>query len=132
MKALRVVCGLAPLVGCVGAADVSTTTTTAAELGPARLVETQPAIHEITRAQCARAQACGAVASRGIYRGADYCDNDVTPTTRDELDDCEAVDASRLAACVEAIRNEDCATLGVAVRAPDACRRALLCPAPSP
>ncbi|HSQ67291.1 MAG TPA: DUF6184 family natural product biosynthesis lipoprotein [Polyangiaceae bacterium] len=130
MRALRISCIIAPLVGCAASADVSTTSLTSAEVKSAHVVAIDGAISEITRAQCARAQACGAVDSRGIYRGADYCDADIRRATRDDLlgHHCKYVDGARLAACVDAIGRENCANMNETEKAPEVCRSGWLCP----
>ncbi len=129
---MRVLCigsAVATFIGCAGA-DVSTTSITSAEVESAHVVAIDGAIDEITRAQCARAQACGAVDQRGIYRGADYCDADVRRATRDDLlgHHCKYVEGARLDACIEAIGRENCANMGVSEKAPDVCRSSRLCP----
>jgi hypothetical protein len=117
------------LVGCGASADVGTTETTAAELHPTKVVATEPAVADITRAECARAQACGAVVTRGIYRDADYCETSVDRAVRDELQDdrCTYIDRASFANCLDAIRRESCADLNFTEHVPTACRHAALC-----
>ena len=116
------------LLACV---EASTTTTTAADLGGAQLVPTEDAIGRITRAQCARVEACGAVPSRGVYRGFDYCDTDLRRETKDELlggARCDYVDTARLATCIDVIQRQSCAMFDeTRERPPAVCRRARLC-----
>ena len=130
MRLLRIGSAMVPLIGCAAAADVSTTSITSAEVGSTHVVAVDGAIGEISRAQCARAQACGAVEQRGIYRGADYCDADLRRATRDDLlgHHCKFVDGARLDACIEAIGRESCANMNVSEKAPDVCRASWLCP----
>ena len=117
------------LVGCGASADVSTTQTTAAELRPIKVVATEPTVADITRAECARAQACGAVVTRGIYRDADYCETTVDRAVRDELltDRCTYVDRAGAAKCLDVIRHESCAEMNFTERVPAACRHDALC-----
>ncbi len=129
MKKPFVVGSIAMLCACAAENEASTTTLTSAELRPTHVVPTEPAIERITHAQCARAQACGAVEQRGIYRSADYCESDVSRATRDDMygSDCVYVDAARLDACIEAIRTEPCSRMNESERSPGACRRSWLC-----
>lgn len=117
------------LVGCGSRADVGTTETTAAELRPIKVVATEPAVADITRAECARAQACGAVISRGIYRDADYCETNIDRAVRDELlgGKCAYIDRAGIAKCLDTINRESCADLNFTEHVPAACRRAALC-----
>jgi hypothetical protein len=117
------------LIGCSASADVGTTETTAAVLRPTKVVATEPAMADIIRAECARAQACGAVISRGIYRDADYCETNIDRAVRDELftDRCAYIDRAGIAKCLDTIRNESCADLNFTERVPPPCRRAALC-----
>jgi hypothetical protein len=127
VKALVFVSSAAVGLACT---DVSTTRTTAADFG-GDAVPMEEAVSAITRAQCSRAEACGAVPQRGIYRSADYCDADLRRETHDDLfsgASCDYVDTARLAVCVEAIRQASCADLDVTrERAPSTCRREELC-----
>jgi hypothetical protein len=117
------------LVGCGTSADVGTTQTTAAELRPIKVVATEPALADITRAECARAQACGAVISRGIYRDSDYCETNIDRAVHEELpvDQCAYIDRAGIAKCLDTISKESCAELNFTERVPTACRRAALC-----
>ena len=124
----KYLCALA-LVGCGASADVGTTETTSAAVRPIDVVATEPAVADITHAECARAQACGAVISRGIYRDADYCETNIDRAVRDELltDRCAYIDRAGTAKCLDTIRRESCADLNFTERVPTACRRAALC-----
>lgn len=124
----KYLCALA-LVGCGASADVGVTETTSAELRPIKVVATEPAVADITRAECARAQACGAVISRGIYRDADYCETNINRAVRDELltDRCAYIDRAGIAKCLDTISRESCADLNFTEHVPTACRRAALC-----
>jgi hypothetical protein len=117
------------LIHCAASADVSTTETTSAVLRPIRVVATEGAINDITRAECARAEACGGAPSRGVYVDADYCETDVHRAVRDELvtGGCAYVDRGAVAACLDSIRHESCGDLNFTKRAPTACRHAALC-----
>ena len=125
---IKYLCAMA-LVACGASADVGTTETTSAVLSPIKVVATEPAVADITRAECARAQACGAVISRGIYRDADYCETNIDRAVRDELpkDRCAYIDRAGIAKCLTAIRTESCADLNFTERVPTACSRAALC-----
>ena len=127
-RMMKYLCAIA-LVGCTSRAEVGTTETTAAVLRPIKVVATEPAVADITRAECARAQACGAVISRGIYRDASYCETDIDRAVRDELltDRCAYVEREGIAKCLTAIRTESCAELNFTEHVPPACRRAALC-----
>ena len=129
MKYLCALTLLGASVGCAASANVGTTETTAAELRPIKVVATEPAVADITRAECARAQACGAVVSRGIYRDADYCESNVDRAVREELltDRCAYIDRAGIAKCLDTIRHESCADLNFTERVPPSCRRAALC-----
>ena len=123
---------LAPILlccGCAAPAAVSTTETTSGTLRPIRVVATEPAIDDITRTECERAQACGAVVSLGIYRDSDYCSTEINRAVRDELltPGCGYIDRAGIATCLDAIRHETCADLNFTERAPSACRHAALC-----
>jgi hypothetical protein len=117
------------LVGCSASADVGTTQTTSATLGPIKVVATQPAVADIVRAECARAQACGAIISRGIYRDADYCEANIDRAVRDELltDRCTYIDRAGIAKCLDTISREACADLNFTEHVPKACTHAALC-----
>jgi hypothetical protein len=119
---------LALASGCA-TTDVSTTELTSADLRPARVVATDVSIREIAHTQCAQAQACGAITSRGIYRDGDYCENDITRAVEDDLrtERCTYVDAAVLRVCVDAIRHESCAQMNFTENPPPPCRRAALC-----
>ena len=123
---------IASSVGClavVACAAVGETETTAAD-ARASLVPTEVAIGHIVHEQCARAEACGNVPSRGVYRDADYCETDLGRATRSELataPDCAWVDGLGLAACLDAVRAESCALVNAMEREPPACSRARLC-----
>ncbi len=114
------------LVGCATEPEIGTTTTTAAPVGA---MDPAAASSAIAQAHCARAQACGAYTSRGIYRDADYCEADLLRSTLDELDRdyCRSVDFARLTTCIEAVRSESCADLNFTEKAPPECNRAVLC-----
>jgi hypothetical protein len=116
---------LSLLVGCASV-ETGRTTTTAAEVGA---VDTLAAATQIIHAHCARAQACGAYPSRGIYRDADYCETDLRRSTLDALDvdRCKSVDARRLDACIQALDRESCADMNYTELTPSACAREKLC-----
>jgi len=127
-SAFRFASAVAWLVGCAGAADVSTTSTTSAVVTPGSVVGSEQAIEELVRAQCKRAQACGASTAPGVYYGADYCSTNIEPATRDDLTGaCPVVDSSRLAVCLDSVARAPCAMLNETVRAPWPCRRGALC-----
>ena len=124
MKTLAVCCWVA-LAGCGAAPTNETVETTGASF-----VSSAGAADAVGRTECARTQACGAVASRGIYRGADYCETDLRTKIDDDLlgaGACKWIDRGRLEACLDAIRSESCATMGIDERPPPPCRRAWLC-----
>jgi hypothetical protein len=126
---LRLVVTVAMLAGCA-AEEVSTTTTTSAEIGASHVVRTDEAVERITREQCARVRACGAPESYGVYYGADHCTADVERETRDDLSGaCDLIDAARVAACLDAVRHQPCAMLNATNHAPSPCRRDALCSA---
>jgi hypothetical protein len=129
MKKYLCALALGALVGCGASADVGTTETTSASLSPLKVVATEPAVADITRAECARAQACGAVVTRGIYRDADYCESNVDRAVRDELlnDRCGYIDRAGITKCLDVIRHESCADLNFTEHVPPACRHAVLC-----
>ena len=124
----KYLCAVA-LVGCSASTDVGSTETTSAELRPIKVVATDPTVAEITHAECARAQACGAVISRGIYRDADYCGTTVDRAVRDELltDRCTNIDRAGAAKCLDTIRHESCADLNFTEHVPTACTHDALC-----
>ena len=114
---------------CATSADVATTETTSAVLRPTRVIATDPTVADITRAECARAQACGAVISRGIYRDADYCETTVNRAVRDELltERCTNIDRAGAAKCLDTIRHESCAEMNFTEHVPTACTHDALC-----
>lgn len=123
MKTLAVCC-MAALAACATAQTNESVETTAASFVP-----TAGAAGAVGRTQCARAQACGAVVTRGVYRGEDYCED-----LRRKIDDdllgggaCKWVDRRRLDVCLDSIRSESCATMNFTERLPPPCRRAWLC-----
>lgn len=128
MGLLRFLSVAAWLAGCAGAADVSSTSTTAAVVRAGSVVRGDHALDEVIHTECARAQACGARAAPGVYFGADYCATNLEPAARDELGRaCPRVDATRLAVCLDAVRRAPCAVMSETVRPPWPCRRAALC-----
>jgi len=126
MKAFLVASSIALCACASESSDVSMTTTTSAEVG--RRVPTTVAIERMTHAQCARAQACGAIEQRGIYWSADFCQESAR-AIRDEMapPTCTTIDSWRLDACFEAIRLQSCQRVAENERAPADCRKAALC-----
>lgn len=127
MKIVRLACVLATVAGC--GASVTTGT---AELTGATFAPVGGAANTIRLAECARAQACGVVPSRGVYRDADFCETDLRRKIDDDLlsGNCRWVDAGRLDVCLDAVRAESCATMEIAERPPPPCRHASLCESP--
>jgi hypothetical protein len=113
------------LAGCATATEQDVTLTSATvEDG----VATNTAAMSLAREQCTRAQACGAVSSRGVYLGEDHCETD----TRAALDDlrpdrCPRVSPERLAACLAAVRDLDCTMVAQSSDPPIVCTRDALC-----
>ena len=110
----------APVILLVGCAEAPSA---AVEITGARLVPVGAALGDVTRAQCARAQACGAIASLGIYRDASYCDE----LSRHTLDlvgrNCSYADGAAVDECVQALRAESCTDVAQTARPPSVCMR---------
>ena len=117
----------APVIVLVGCAEASAPSASV-EITGARVVPVSAALADVTRAQCARAQACGAIASFGIYRDASYCDELSRRTLELVGRDCSYADAAVVDACVRAVRAESCTAIAQTARPPPICRR--LCVSP--
>jgi len=103
----NIIVGVVFCFGCGSA--VSTTTTTSAEIAPqADHVSQEQAIRDISAIRCTRELSCGNIGGDGMPS----CERDARGATRAVLivRRCSMVDARRLSACLESIRNGPCGT----------------------
>lgn len=103
----NIIVAVAFCVGCGSA--VSTTTTTSAEISPqGEHVSQEQAIRDIASIRCTRELSCGTIGGDRMPS----CERDAREATRAVLivRRCAMVDAHRLSACLESIRNGPCGT----------------------
>ena len=103
----NIIVAVAFCCGCGSA--VSTTTTTSAEIAPqGNQTSQEQAIQDISTIRCTRELSCGTIGKSAVGS----CERDAREATRAVLivRRCAMVDARRLSACLESIRNGPCGT----------------------
>ena len=111
----------AALFACANEAPVMETTLTSAGMH----VDVDPAAAQIGTDSCNRQLSCGHIGKGHLYADRRACRVDVDRRARAMLAaSCSSVDATRLAACLNEIRDQRCVETG---NAPLACTVARLC-----
>ena len=111
----------ATLLACANEAPVVETTLTSAGMH----VDVDPAAAQITTDRCNRQLSCGNVGKGHVWNDRRHCEVEVRPRVNSMIGvSCSSIDASRLATCLDEIRDQRCADTGAM---PASCEGVQLC-----
>ena len=109
------------LLACSNEAPIMDTTLTSAGMH----VDVDPAAEQITSDRCNRQLSCGNIGKGHIWDDRRHCEVDAAPKVRNIIGvSCVSIDATRLATCLNEIRDQRCAETG---SMPASCEGVRLC-----